>query len=291
MIQPATRFKMMMFDSVMREISDLETPRIDTAMTAGRSTTSSFVVSPLFPNRWHRQRIPAKHVLLRTSQFRVNALKCRHSIFPLQQWSRIVRHYSDSENETSESNSDSPDIIITTSSPTRRTLTPRAEMVNASVEFKVEAPPEHCYELFSDLGLMPNWSTTLQSVERDRDDPTLSTWKFSWSGISLSWRAQDVDAEPDDDAEPYVVRWKSISGLRHFGRVAFVPVTDQNKSDATPYTCINFSVDYDVASLVAIVMQSSMFKSFVERAVTYDLQRFRSYALRMYRSRRRPTNV
>lgn len=278
-----------------REISDLETPLADTAMTAGRSTTSSFVVSPLFPNRWHRHQIPAKHVLLRTGQFRVNTPKSRHRILPLQQRCRTVRRYSDNENKTGNDNTgsscDSPDIIITTSTPTRRTLTPRAEMVNASVAFKVEAPPEHCYELFSDLGLMPKWSTTLQSVERDRDDSTLSTWKFSWNGISLSWRAQDVDAEPGDDAEPYVVRWKSISGLRHFGRVAFVPVTDQSKSDTTQYTCINFSVDYDVASLVAIVMQSSMFKSFVERAVTYDLQRFRSYALRMYRSRRRPTNV
>lgn len=264
-------------------------------MTAARSTNSSFVVSSCFPNRWHRHQIPAKHVLLRTSQFRVNTPKSQHCFFPQQQQSyRTARRYGDNENETGDDriSSDRPDgMITTTSMPTKRTLTPYAEMVNASVDFKVEAPPEHCYELFSDLGLMPNWSTTLQSVERDRDDPTLSTWKFSWNGISLSWRAQDVNAEPGDLAQPYVVQWKSISGLRHFGRVAFVPVTDQNKSNATQYTCINFSVDYDVASLVAIVMQSSMFKSFVERAVTYDLQRFRSYALRMYRSRRRPTDV
>lgn len=152
---------------------------------------------------------------------------------------------------------------------------PRAEMVHVSVPLKIEAPPDHCYQLFSDLSEMSSWSSTLRSVKRDEQDPMLSTWRFSWNGINLSWRARDADPIP---GEHNVVRWSSISGLLHTGCVQFEP------SDSA--TNVVFTVDYDIAALLAVVLQSAIVSSFVESAIRSDLNRFRAFALRKYRAQR-----
>lgn len=148
-------------------------------------------------------------------------------------------------------------------------------MVHVSVPMKIEAPPQHCYDLFSDLSEMSNWSSTLRSVSRDADDSTLSTWNFSWNGINLSWRAKDADPM---SGEERVIRWSSISGLLHTGCVSF--------EDLDSDTQVVFTVDYDIGALLAIVMQSSIVSSFVENALRADLRRFRGFALRKYRSER-----
>lgn len=165
----------------------------------------------------------------------------------------------------------------------RARQTPRAEMVHVSVPMKIEAPPDHCYDLFSDLSLMPEWSTTLQSVERDPEDPGYSTWKFSWSGISLSWRARDIDSDMNNEL---AIRWQSVSGLPHTGCVSFTPESDTTNAKDSTSTEVVFSVDYDIAALVAVVMQSSFVSSFVENALRSDLQNFRSFALRQLRAKR-----
>lgn len=156
---------------------------------------------------------------------------------------------------------------------------PRAEMVNVTVSVTIEAPVDHCYTLFSDLSLMSNWSSTLQSVRRDESDSTLSAWKFSWNAISLSWRAKDIPDDPNDQ-DP-VVRWRAISGLPHTGSVTFTPSTNNPE-----YTILTMSIDYDIAALVAVVMQSGFVSSFVESAIKSDLSRFRGYALRMLRKKK-----
>lgn len=156
----------------------------------------------------------------------------------------------------------------------------RAEMVRVSVPIVVEAPVDHCYELFSDLSTMADWSSTLRSVERDADDETKSTWKFQWSGITLSWKAQDIPESAED--ENRAVRWRSISGLVHTGCVTFIPIV----SEQFEKTQITMTIDYDIAALVAIVMQSGFVSSFVESAIKSDLSRFRAYALRMLRKKR-----
>lgn len=154
----------------------------------------------------------------------------------------------------------------------------RAEMVRVSVPLKVEAPRKHCFDLFSDLSKMSEWSSTLQAVSRDPEDPIYSDWDFSWNGIRLSWRARDGDlleTEQNDSA----IRWRSVSGLNHTGAVEFTDISEKT-------TRMVMTVDYDVASLLAVVMQSSMVSNFVEGAIESDLQRFRTYALRTYRRKK-----
>lgn len=130
---------------------------------------------------------------------------------------------------------------------------------------------------------MPQWSSTLEDVSRDEQDPIFSTWKFAWNGIRLSWRARD--SEPlEDDIEGSAIRWRSVSGLNHVGAVVF----EQIDTDTTNMV---MTVDYDIASLLAVIMQSSLVSNFVESAIHTDLQRFRAYALRMYRKKRMEASV
>lgn len=166
-----------------------------------------------------------------------------------------------------------------TTPPYQRRRAPRAEMVHVSVPITVEAPSAHCHALFSDLSQMPAWSSTLDSVSRSSTDPTLSTWAFSWRGIRLSWKARDADKIP---SERHVIRWNAISGLPHSGLVTFIPTDDTDVA-----TVVTLSVDYDIAALLAIIARSAIVAAFVESAIRTDLQRFRAYALRAHRAKRR----
>jgi len=125
---------------------------------------------------------------------------------------------------------------------------------------------------------MPEWSSTLEEVARDESDPSFSEWKFAWNGVSLSWRARDV--EPDGSDEPgTAIRWRSVSGLTHIGAVEFEELEPAK-------TKMVMTVDYDIASLLAVIMQSALVSDFVEGAIESDLQRFRHFALRMHRKQR-----
>lgn len=151
-------------------------------------------------------------------------------------------------------------------------------MVRVSVPLHVEAPREHCYSLFSDLAKMPDWSNTLKSVRRDPNDAAFSDWHMSWNGIRLSWRARDDDPIA---GEPYAsaIRWRSVSGLTHVGVVLFEDVGNEN-------TKVIISIEYDIASLLAIIAQTPLLSNFVEGAIQSELRRFRAYALRLYRQKR-----
>lgn len=133
---------------------------------------------------------------------------------------------------------------------------------------------------------MPAWASTLESVTRDPDDPTFSEWVFSWNGIRLSWRARDEDTqdmppgeEPAPDRNEHAIRWRSVSGLHHIGAVEFFPVE-------ISMTTMIMTVDYDIASLLAVIMESGMVSTFVESAIQSDLQKFRAYTLRSLRKER-----
>eukprot|EP00178_Gracilaria_changii_P027721 TRINITY_DN909_c0_g1_i1.p1 TRINITY_DN909_c0_g1~~TRINITY_DN909_c0_g1_i1.p1 ORF type:complete len:200 (-),score=27.91 TRINITY_DN909_c0_g1_i1:3140-3739(-) len=158
-------------------------------------------------------------------------------------------------------------------------LRPTAEMVRVSVPLKVEAPNRYCFQLFSDLSSMSEWSSTLEAVERDAEDPSFSEWKFAWNGIRLSWRAKDVKNIQEETSDIPAIRWKSVSGLVHTGAVLF----EDMQQGATNLV---MTVEYDIESLLATIMRSSMVSSFIEGAIESDLSQFRSYALRKYRKAR-----
>lgn len=158
---------------------------------------------------------------------------------------------------------------------TARRAVPCAKMVRVRVPLAVEAPVATVHGLFADLERMAEWSQALEAVERDAEDPRYSEWKFAWRGVRLSWRAKDEERVETDGP----IRWKSVSGLRHDGAVEFEGVGERK-------TMMTMTVDYDIADMLAIVMESAMVASFVEGAIESDLQRFRQFALKAYRRQR-----
>ncbi|KAI0558118.1 Polyketide cyclase/dehydrase [Gracilaria domingensis] len=157
-------------------------------------------------------------------------------------------------------------------------------MVRVSVPLKIEAPNRYCFELFADLSKMSEWSSTLEAVERDAEDPSFSEWKFAWNGVRLSWRAKDVENVQNQTSDIPAIRWRSVTGLVHTGEVQFEDV--QHKA-----TNLVMTVDYDIESLLASIMRSSLVSNFVEGAIENDLTKFRSYALRKYRKARMSGDV
>jgi uncharacterized membrane protein len=160
------------------------------------------------------------------------------------------------------------------SSKERRPRTPETttmKFVQVRVPVPVEVPREMAFGLFADLDSMSQWSSTLANVSRDAHDHTLSHWNFEWNGVRLSWSARDKDR-----IELERISWESVDGLTHKGRVDFVEL-------GPTATELTMTVDYDVASMLAVIMETRFIQNFVESAIKADLEKFRTYALRMQR--------
>jgi uncharacterized membrane protein len=145
------------------------------------------------------------------------------------------------------------------------------KFVQVRVPVPVEVPREMAFGLFADLESMSQWSSTLAKVRRDAHDDTLSHWSFAWNGVQLSWSARDKDR-----IELERISWESVDGLTHKGCVDFVEL-------GPTATELTMTVDYDVASMLAVIMETRFIQNFVESAIKSDLEKFRTYALRMQR--------
>lgn len=157
------------------------------------------------------------------------------------------------------------------------------KIVRAAVPVRVEAPRGFVFDLFSDLEKMPEWSGSLERVTRVPDDESLSDWQFSWRGVRLGWRARDLER-----VEGRRISWESVTGLSHSGIVDFADDHLENDASGSKNdgTLLTMTIDYDVASLLAVLMESSMVSAFVEAAIASDLRQFRQFALRSYRKHR-----
>jgi uncharacterized membrane protein len=167
--------------------------------------------------------------------------------------------------------------------PARRSrlyTAPTAKFIEAKVPVTIEAPRDLVFELFADLERMPEWSGTLEKVQRVPGEESLSDWTFAWNGVRLSWRARDTDR-----VEMSRICWGSVDGLVHNGSVDFAV-----SPFASNQTLLTMCVEYDVTSLpaaVAYVLESKIVTTFVESAIQSDLQRFRQFTLRAQRQRKR----
>lgn len=155
--------------------------------------------------------------------------------------------------------------------------------MRTAVPILVEAPRDFVFDLFSDLEKTPEWSSSLERVTRIPGNESMSDWQFSWRGVRLGWRAKDTER-----VEGRRIAWESVTGLRHTGSVDFEDCTPDgsNLGGKVTGTAMTMTVDYDVASLLAFVMESSLVSTFVEGAITADMQRFRQFALRLHRRSR-----
>jgi uncharacterized membrane protein len=178
-------------------------------------------------------------------------------------------------------------VVARRQNPARRARPyspPTCKFVKAKVPVTIEAPLPLVFELFADLERMPEWSGTLEKVERVPGGEGFSNWTFAWNGVRLSWRARDTER-----VDQKIICWSSLEGLVHNGSVEF-----QVAPSSADQTLLTMCVEYDVASLpaaVAFVLESKIVTTFVLSAIQSDLNRFRQFALRTQRQRKRASKV
>mmetsp|Transcript_15931 Transcript_15931/g.32020 ORF Transcript_15931/g.32020 Transcript_15931/m.32020 type:complete len:192 (-) Transcript_15931:2206-2781(-) len=152
----------------------------------------------------------------------------------------------------------------------RRRVRPRAVVqcnwVSNRAHVEVEAEHGWLYDVFADLEMMPTWSPWLESVEVDRADDKLSTWRLAARGINVSWRSRITRQERGSS-----IAWESISGLANRGEVSFRP--------SSRGTTVTMEVAFLAPDWLDGVLGNQSVSSFVSRTMEDDLKRFRSKVL------------
>lgn len=143
-----------------------------------------------------------------------------------------------------------------------------ANWLEHTVHVDVNTPVEEVWQMWSDLEQMPKWMKWIDSVEVLADDPELSRWKLSTTGLSFSWLSRIVKMVPQQ-----LISWESVDGLPNRGAIRFYGRKDGSST-------VKMTISYALPAILARLMMSN---SFVDRVVTStlqaDLDRFRDYAI------------
>jgi uncharacterized membrane protein len=131
----------------------------------------------------------------------------------------------------------------------------------------VEAPPDQVYDKYIDVEQMPSWSPWLRSVVVDTSIiPSVSTWTLGARGLTVSWRARNIEA-----IRGALVRWESITGLQNRGRVEFLDAEGDGRK-----TRVVLTVAAKLPKGIAMAATKiDMVGRFVEDTLRADLLRFR----------------
>lgn len=138
-----------------------------------------------------------------------------------------------------------------------------------SSEMEMDIPIHICYDAFSDLPRQPSWSPWLRSVSYDEDKPLETIWKMRYMGLPISWRSVSTNAQ-----RPHLIEWKSIKGLKNFGRVDFTQISDTT-------TIMRLTLTFEIPRIAArLIEKSSTTTRMVEnRMLRTTLQNFRNIVI------------
>ena len=136
-------------------------------------------------------------------------------------------------------------------------------------EMEMDIPIQVCFDAFSDLPRQPTWSPWLHSVSYDENNPQETVWKMRYLGLPISWRSISTN-----NSRPHLIEWKSIKGLKNFGRVDFTQLSDQT-------THMKLTLTFEVPRIAAHVLtQSSKTTRMVEdRMLRTTLVNFRNIVM------------
>lgn len=131
-------------------------------------------------------------------------------------------------------------------------------------EMEMDIPIQVCFDAFSDLPRQPSWSPWLHSVSYDEEKPHETIWKMRYLGLPISWRSISTN-----NSRPHLIEWKSIQGLKNFGRVDFTQLSDET-------THMKLTLTFEVPRIAAHVLtRSSTTTRMVEdRMLRTTLQNF-----------------
>mmetsp|Transcript_33176 Transcript_33176/g.39739 ORF Transcript_33176/g.39739 Transcript_33176/m.39739 type:complete len:301 (+) Transcript_33176:49-951(+) len=197
----------------------------------------------------------------------------------------LVKQANDFNNDSSE--------LISSNVGTEDGLSQKEIMVSASVKLPFSA--ELAFDAFSDLPRQPSYSTWLNSCTYIDDEisedvqysqcgiPMRETkWVMGWKKIRYSWNSKVTRVE-----RPYVIEWKSTSGLKNMGVIEFVEVdvdmNDENTeiSSSDVVTEMTMVMKFVAPTLVAkLFRRSAKISTFMERRiVTPTLLKFRDIVM------------
>lgn len=139
------------------------------------------------------------------------------------------------------------------------------------------------YDAYSNLPRQPSWSSWLDSVvfldknskdgDSNRDNDMLaSRWTMKFLGIKYSFEAIALRNE-----RPWVMQWKSTTGLQNFGTVEFHP-KPENPDTTTMKLTMAFVAPRPVS---ALFRKNTKIASYVERnLITKSLHDFRDVVVK-----------
>ncbi|MDZ8188125.1 MAG: SRPBCC family protein [Nostoc sp. ChiSLP02] len=135
-----------------------------------------------------------------------------------------------------------------------------------TVQIEVEAPIDLVWSLWSDLEQMPRWMKWIDSVKILPDNPDISLWKLSSSGLEFTWKSRILKVVPNQ-----IIQWESIDGLPNQGAIRFY---DRHGS-----TIVKMTISYAIPGVIGKIMDSLFLGRIVESTIQADLERFKQYAL------------
>jgi uncharacterized membrane protein len=124
----------------------------------------------------------------------------------------------------------------------------------------VAVPIRVAYDQWTQFEEFPRFMEGVKRVQQ-LDDTTLE-WTAEIGGVERSWRAEITEQEPDTR-----IAWRSTSGAKNAGQVAFQPTADN-------MTRITLQLDVEPEGPVE---QAGDALGFVERQAEGDLRRFKEF--------------
>mmetsp|Transcript_28685 Transcript_28685/g.86456 ORF Transcript_28685/g.86456 Transcript_28685/m.86456 type:complete len:183 (+) Transcript_28685:3-551(+) len=144
--------------------------------------------------------------------------------------------------------------------PAAPTSTKTERWIDTVARVRVNAPRDDCYAAYSDLTRMPEWCPLLASVTFD-EATRVSTWRMGYRGVAVGWTAENLEEAP-----PSLLRWRSTSGARNYGRATF-----EDGGDATD---VEVAITYQTPRVVADLVEGKKAQDFIRTCLAATLRRF-----------------
>ncbi|NEO82779.1 MAG: hypothetical protein F6J87_00735 [Spirulina sp. SIO3F2] len=134
-----------------------------------------------------------------------------------------------------------------------------------SVQIEIPVAMEQVWSYWADLERMPQWMLWIDSVKELEDDPSLSRWTLSATGLEFSWLARMLKKIPGQ-----IIQWESVDGLPNRGAVRFY--------DRHDHSIVRLTVAYAIPGIVGEIMDNLFLGKLVEDMLHQSLVRFSKYA-------------
>lgn len=132
-------------------------------------------------------------------------------------------------------------------------------------------PAAVAFDAFSDVTRQPSWSPWLHSVsyvENEIYPESETDWKMKLLGFKYSWRAINTRL-----VRPYVIEWKSTSGLRNGGKVLFEPIFSESGEDG--HCKMTMSMNFIAPRPIILLFPNKIESIFREIILKRTLSQFR----------------